>query len=51
MTERKPVETQPAKVYGKPELKEFGTIVELTAAVGNMALADAGVPPDQKSQL
>jgi hypothetical protein len=41
----------PARRYEKPELKEFGTIAELTATIGNMALADAGLPPDQKSQV
>lgn len=50
VTERETGKTPPLKPYEKPELKEFGTIAELTATVGNMALADAGLPPQQKSQ-
>ncbi|MGH8221652.1 MAG: hypothetical protein ACREQZ_01635 [Woeseiaceae bacterium] len=52
MNEEKSVDSgTPRKPYGKPELKEFGTIAELTATIGNMALADAGIPPNQKSQI
>lgn len=50
-TERKSGEEQPAKPYRKPELKEFGTIAELTALLGNMGASDGGIAPEHKSQL
>jgi hypothetical protein len=39
------------KKYSTPELKEFGPIAELTAAIGNMGNQDGGIPPDMSTQL
>jgi len=37
----------PKKAYQKPELSSYGTINEITNAVGNMGGPDGGNPPNK----
>ena len=35
--------------YRKPELRKYGQLTQITTAVGNMGIDDAGVPPTHKT--
>ncbi len=48
----KPTEKKPTKkVYQTPQLEDYGTIKEITQAVGQHGADDGGGPPNKKTSL
>ena len=46
----RPVKRVPKKPYKRPSLTVYGTIRELTKAVGVHGKSDQGIPPRRKTQ-
>ena len=49
--QNKAIEGKSKKAYQKPELSSYGTINEITNAMGNMGTTDGGPPPMHKFSL
>jgi len=47
----RPVKRVPRKPYKKPSLRVYGTVRELTKAVGTRGSVDHGPPTHHKTQL